>query len=50
MTKEITGNLIPEDIEFDVVVRMPPVKEQIVLVRVRGTEKATPHVVEPEKI
>ena len=35
---------ISEDIEFDVVVRMPPVKEQNVLVRVKSIEKATPNV------
>ena len=44
--QEITEELIPEDIEFDIVVRMPPVKEQIVVVRVKSIERATPHVVE----
>lgn len=38
------------DIEFDIVVRVPPVKEQTILVRVKSIEKAIPHVVEPEKV
>ncbi len=37
---------ISEDIEFDVVVRMPPIKEQNVLVRVKSIEKATLNIVE----
>lgn len=49
LIKEIAEEVI-EDIEYDVVVRMPPVKEQTVLVRVKGIEKATPHVVEPEGV
>ena len=50
LIKEIAGTSIPEDIEYNIVVRMPPLKEQTVHVRVKGIEKATPHVVEPEGV
>ena len=48
--QKITERPISEDIEFDVVVRMPPVREQAVLVRVKSIERATPHIVEPERV
>ena len=42
---------IPEDmVEFDIIVRMPPMKEWTARLKVRGVEKATPHIVEPEEI
>jgi hypothetical protein len=50
LIKEVAEEPISEDIEFDVVVRMPPVKEQKVLVRVKSIEKATLNVVEPEGV
>ena len=50
LIKEIAEEPTPEDMEFDIVVRMPPVKEQTVLVRVKSIERATPHVVEPEGV
>ena len=50
LTEEIAEEPIPEDMEFDIVVRMPPVKEQTVLVRVKSIERATLHVVEPEGV
>lgn len=47
--KEILNIEIPEDIlEFDVVARIPPVKETIERVKVQSVEKATPCVVEPD--
>jgi len=42
---------IPEDmLEFDIIVRMPPMKEWIAWLKVRSVEKAMPHIVEPEEI
>ena len=42
---------IPEDmLEFDIVVRMPPMKEWSARVRVKSVEKATPCIVEPEGV
>jgi hypothetical protein len=38
------------DIEFDIVVKIPPVKERTVKVRVKGMKKATPNIVEPEGV
>ena len=47
--EEIFEKEIPEDIvEFDIVVRMPPVKERTIWVKVKSVEKATPRIVEPE--
>jgi len=47
--KEISEKEIPEDIvEFDIVVRMLPVKERTIWVKVKSVEKATPRIVEPE--
>jgi len=49
MFEEILEMVIPEEIlEFDVVVRMPPIKVQSLRVRVKSVEKATPSIVEPE--
>jgi len=40
---------VPEDmLEFDIVVRMPPMKEWSARLRVKSVEKATPRIVEPE--
>ncbi|OFV68087.1 MAG: hypothetical protein SCAL_000727 [Candidatus Syntrophoarchaeum caldarius] len=42
---------IPEDmLEFDIIVRMPPMKEWVARLKVRNVEKAMPHIVEPEEI
>jgi len=47
--EEIFDKEISEDIvEFDIVVRMPPMKEWSTQVKVKSVEKATPHIVEPE--
>jgi hypothetical protein len=47
--EEILEREIPEDmLEFNIVVRMPPMKEWFARVRVKGVEKATPCIVEPE--
>lgn len=49
MLEEILGREIPEDmLEFEIVVRMPPMKERSARVRVKSVEKATPRIVEPE--
>jgi hypothetical protein len=48
--KEISEEFIPYGIEFDIVVKMLPVKNQVVLVRVKSREKATPCIVEPEGV
>jgi hypothetical protein len=47
--EEISEREIPEDmLEFDIAVRMPPVKEWYARVKVKSVEKATPRIVEPE--
>jgi hypothetical protein len=49
--EEISEREIPEDmLEFDIAVRMPPVKEWYARVKVKSVEKATPRIVEPEGI
>lgn len=40
----------PEDVESDIVVRIPPIKEQIVRVKIKSVKKATPHIVKPEGV
>lgn len=35
-------------LEFDIVVRMPPLREWSARVKVKSVEKAKPHIVEPE--
>lgn len=48
LIKEAVEEAIPEEIlEFNIVVRMPPIKEWTTQVRIKSTEKATPHIVEP---
>jgi hypothetical protein len=37
-----------EELEYDVVLRMPPVRQRSMRVRVRSVRKATPRIVEPE--
>ncbi|MGD2249331.1 MAG: hypothetical protein PVF58_13065 [Candidatus Methanofastidiosia archaeon] len=39
-----------EDIECDIVVRMPPVREITVKIQVKGIKKAILRVVEPEEV
>jgi hypothetical protein len=39
-----------EELEFNIFVRMPPVKRWTARVRVKNIRKATPHVSEPEGI
>jgi len=49
LIEEIFEKTIPEDmLEFDIVVRMPPMKEWSARVKVKSVEKATPRIVEPE--
>ena len=49
MLEEILGRETPEDmLEFDIYVRMPPMKEWSQQVRVKSVEKAAPRIVEPE--
>ncbi|MFH1562824.1 MAG: hypothetical protein ABIF11_05340 [Nitrospirota bacterium] len=51
LIEESFKKTIPEDIiEFNSVVRIPPVKEWTARVRVKSVEKAIPHIVEPEGI
>ncbi|MBU7027744.1 MAG: hypothetical protein HXS48_12480 [Theionarchaea archaeon] len=40
--------VIPEDIEFDIVVRISPMREQTVRAKAKSVKRATPHVVEPK--
>ena len=40
--------LLEEPLEYDIIVRMPPVKEYTMWVKVKSVEKATPRIVEPE--
>ncbi|MGC1122498.1 MAG: hypothetical protein WBA22_15525 [Candidatus Methanofastidiosia archaeon] len=42
MTKEIDEGSIPEDIEVDVVVRMPPLREWTVTAKVESIDKGVP--------
>ena len=47
--EEISERKIAENmLEFDIVVRMPPMKEWSARVRLKSVEKATPRIVEPE--
>jgi hypothetical protein len=39
-----------EELEFNIIVRMPPLKRGTAKVRVKNVRKATPHVSEPEGI
>jgi hypothetical protein len=48
--KEISEKFIPEDIECDIVVRMPPIKRRRIKVKVKNVRKATPNIVEPEGV
>ena len=41
-------DIINEILEHDFIVRMPPVKEYTMWVKVKSVEKATPRIVEPE--
>jgi len=48
---EAIEEVIPEEmLEFDVVVRMSPIKEYTARVRIKSIEKAIPHIVEPKGI
>ncbi|MHA1330003.1 MAG: hypothetical protein ACTSR2_02890 [Candidatus Hodarchaeales archaeon] len=48
MFEEIFEREIPKDmLEFDIIVRMPPMKERSARLRVKSVEKATPRIVEP---
>lgn len=50
LIKEAPRELTPEDIlEFNIVVRMPPVREYTVHARIRSVERATPRIVKPEE-
>lgn len=49
--EEAVEEIIPEEmLEFDVFVRMPPVKEYTIRVKIKSVEKAIPHIVEPEGV
>lgn len=49
LIEDIFKKTIPEDmLEFDIVVRMPPIKEWFARLKVKSIEKATPRIVEPE--
>lgn len=49
--KRETIEIFPEEgLEFNIFVRMPPVKRWTARVRVKNIRKATPHVSEPEGI
>lgn len=51
LLQETFEKVIPEEIlEFDIGVRMPPIKEWTARVRIKSVERATPHIVEPEGI
>lgn len=50
LLKETLAEKSIEDLlEFDIIVRMPPIKEWSVQVKVKSVEKATPRIVEPEE-
>ncbi len=48
--QETTEFFPEEELEFNIFVRMPPVKRWTARVRVKNIRKATPHVSEPEGI
>lgn len=49
LIEDIFEKTIPENmLEFNIVVRMPPMKEWSARVKVKSVEKATPRIVEPE--
>lgn len=49
--KRETIEIFPEEeLEFNIFVRMPPVKRWTARVRVKNIRKATPHISEPEGI
>jgi len=51
LTEELSEEeIIGEMIESDFIVRMSPMKEYTVRVRIKSTEKAVPRIVEPEGI
>lgn len=50
LIKELTEKAISEEVlEYDVFVKMPPIKEQIVRAKIKSIEKASIHIVEPEE-
>lgn len=46
---ESYDEFITDNIEVDIVVKIPPLKKQSVVVKVKSIEKATPNIVEPEE-
>lgn len=49
LIEESYEEILPEEmLEYDVVVRMPPLKEYTMWVKVKSVERATPRIVEPE--
>jgi hypothetical protein len=49
--KEISEEAIVTGVmKHDFIVRMPPIKEYTLRVKVKSIEKATPHIVEPEGV
>lgn len=51
LTKEISEEeIISKMIEYDFIVRMSPVKEYTVRIRIKSVEKAIPRIIEPEGI
>jgi len=49
LIEEILEMVVPEDmLEFDIFVRMPPIKEWSARLRVKSVEKATPRIFELE--
>ena len=48
LVSEMFEKIIPEqELEIDVVVRIPPIRERFVRVKVKTVEKAMPNIVEP---
>jgi len=47
--EEFYEEILPEEtLEHDIIVRMPPVKQYIIEVKIKSVEKAIPRIVEPE--
>jgi hypothetical protein len=50
LVEETFEKAIPEEmLEYDIAVRIPPVKQWTVNVRIKSIEKATPHIWKPEE-
>lgn len=52
LTEEFHEEILPEEapeLEYDVTVRIPPVREYTIQAKIKSVEKATPRIVEPEE-